>query len=368
MIPEAILKILSTLTDAGEEAYLVGGCVRDLILGRRINDWDITTSAKPDRMQALFEKTVPTGIAHGTVTVIVDQTKAEVTTFRTDGEYKDHRHPEQVQFVSDLAEDLSRRDFTINAMAMRADGSITDLFGGREDLTKKIIRCVGRAETRFTEDALRMFRAYRFSAQLGFTIDDTITQAVAPCSPLAKELSAERIRDELEKLLLSDRPEMLHELAELGLLERFGIDKTNPTISLSQLPAERLVRWSGAFVCYPQLSQNVLRFDKYSQRLAAQTAELWNIPYSRQGCKRLIAEYGSDVAACYAKGKGQFNDYESILASGECVELSQLAVSGSDIPFSGPLVGKTLSKMLNYVLEHPEENKKDLLLARFLEQ
>lgn len=368
MVPEAILTILSTLTNAGEQAYLVGGCVRDFMLGRRINDWDITTSAKPERVQALFEKTVPTGIAHGTVTVIYDQAKAEVTTFRADGEYKDHRHPEQVQFVGNLTEDLSRRDFTINAMAMCAGGSITDLFGGREDLAKKTIRCVGKAEARFTEDALRMFRAYRFSAQLGFIIDDSITEAVAYCKPLAKELSAERIRDELEKILISDRPEMLHTLAEQGLLERFGIEKSNPIISLSTLPAERLVRWSGAFVCYPQLSKNVLRFDKYSQRLAAQTAELWNIPYSRQGCKHLIAEYGADVAACYAKGKGHFIDYEAILASGECVELSQLAVSGSDIPFSGPLVGKTLSEMLNYVLEHPEENKKDILLARFLEQ
>lgn len=365
MIPEAILTILSTLTDAGEEAYLVGGCVRDLLLGRRINDWDITTSARPDTVEALFEKTVPTGIAHGTVTVILQKIKAEVTTFRTEGKYKDHRHPDAVQFVGRLDEDLARRDFTVNAMAMDVHGRITDLHGGREDLERKLIRCVGNAEARFTEDALRMFRAYRFSAQLGFEIDGEIKNAVLSCHSFARELSAERIRDELEKLLVSDSSELLHALAEAGLLERFGIETANRACELSALPCERLVRWAGAFVCYPQLGKNVLRFDKYSQRLAAQAATLWSIPFTRQGCKKLIAEYGADVAACYAKGKGHFAEYEAILASGECVELSQLAVSGSDLPFSGPLVGKTLSDMLRYVLEHPEENKKELLLSRF---
>lgn len=364
MLPEAICSILSTLSNAGEEAYVVGGCVRDMLLDRSINDWDITTSAKPEKVESLFEKTVPTGIAHGTVTVLESQTKAEVTTFRTDGEYKDHRHPEQVQFVASLEEDLSRRDFTVNAMAMDQQGLIVDLFGGREDLERKLIRCVGDAVTRFTEDALRMFRAYRFCAQLGFSLDPQIERAVQSCRTLSEKLSVERIRDEVEKILLSSKPETVHLLAENGLLSRFGVHAANRSVDLTELPCERLVRWSALFVLYPQLSNNVLRLDKYSQRLAAQTAELWPTPYTRAGCKRIIAEYGSDVAACYAKGKGHFTDYEAILASGECVQLSQLAVSGNDLPGSGPLIGKTLHQMLLHVLEHPENNRKEFLLSR----
>jgi tRNA nucleotidyltransferase (CCA-adding enzyme) len=160
-------EILLRLRAAGYEAYYVGGCVRDTLLGRPVHDWDIATAAEPARVQALFPRTVPTGLRHGTVTVLTGSGQAEVTTFRVDGDYRDGRHPASVRFVRTLREDLSRRDFTVNAMAMDEAGSLTDLFGGRDDLARRLIRCVGEPETRFREDALRMLRAYRFLRAAG---------------------------------------------------------------------------------------------------------------------------------------------------------------------------------------------------------
>ena len=169
--PEFVKKIIFRLEAEGFSAFMVGGCVRDILMGRAPKDWDVATSASPGEVQRLFEKTVPTGERHGTVTVILDGGKAEVTTFRSESAYSDHRRPDSVTFVSDLKEDLKRRDFTINAMAMRADGTVMDYFGGGADLKAGIIRCVGEARERFEEDALRMLRALRFSAELGFEID-----------------------------------------------------------------------------------------------------------------------------------------------------------------------------------------------------
>ena len=172
-IPEDVKYILEKLNNAGYEAYAVGGCVRDSILGRVPDDWDITTSAKPEETKVLFPKTIDTGIQHGTVTVMRNHVGYEVTTYRIDGEYEDSRHPKEVIFTSDLLEDLKRRDFTINAMAYNhLDGGLVDAFGGIEDIEKKVIRCVGNPIHRFEEDALRMMRAVRFSAQLGYEIEE----------------------------------------------------------------------------------------------------------------------------------------------------------------------------------------------------
>ena len=191
MRPDAIIK---TLEDAGFEARYVGGCVRDTLLDRPIHDWDIASQALPEDVLRLFPHCVPTGIRHGTVTVLLDGVSAEVTTYRLDGAYHDGRHPDGVRFVRSLAEDLARRDFTINAMAMDESGAVTDLFGGREDLSRRVIRCVGEPETRFREDALRMLRAYRFAAQLGFSLDAQTQAAIRRCAPLCASLSRERVR------------------------------------------------------------------------------------------------------------------------------------------------------------------------------
>lgn len=216
-IPENAAVIIERLMAHGFEAYAVGGCVRDSILGRTPEDWDITTSARPEQVKQIFSRTVDTGIEHGTVTVLMDKEQFEVTTYRVDGEYEDHRHPKEVAFTANLEEDLKRRDFTINAMAYNPQTGIVDIFNGIEDLKNQVIRCVGEPGEQFDEDALRILRAIRFSAQLGFEIDGATEKAMAERVWDLKDISAERIRVELVKLLVSNHPERIHKAWELGI-------------------------------------------------------------------------------------------------------------------------------------------------------
>lgn len=220
-IPSKVSFILDSLEAAGFEAYAVGGCVRDALLGREPEDWDITTSAKPEQVKSVFRRTIDTGIKHGTVTVMIDKEGFEVTTYRIDGEYEDGRHPKEVSFTSNLEEDLKRRDFTINAMAYNDKSGIVDLFGGQEDLKRKVIRCVGCANERFEEDALRMLRAVRFSGQLGFEIENETKAAIKELSLNLKKVSWERIQTELTKLLISPHPEHMLTAYETGLTAQF---------------------------------------------------------------------------------------------------------------------------------------------------
>ena len=216
-VPEKVNRIIETLLAHGHEAYAVGGCVRDSLLGREADDWDITTSASPYEVKALFRRTIDTGIQHGTVTVMLDKEGFEVTTYRIDGEYEDGRHPKEVLFTKNLEEDLKRRDFTINAMAYNEQTGMVDIFGGVEDLNNKIIRCVGVAGERFDEDALRIMRAFRFSAQLGFAIEENTKLAAAKRAENLKKISPERIRVELTKLLLSKNPDRLLWMQKNGI-------------------------------------------------------------------------------------------------------------------------------------------------------
>ena len=216
-LPEKVKVVIQTLEAAGYEAYAVGGCVRDSVLGRIPADWDITTSALPEQVKELFHRTIDTGIEHGTVTVMMDKEGFEVTTYRVDGEYRDHRHPDQVNFTGELKEDLRRRDFTINAMAYNDRCGMVDAFGGIEDLKHGVIRCVGVARERFEEDALRILRAVRFAAQLGFEIEKETADAARALAGNLKDISAERIQTELVKLLVSPHPEMLRTAYELGI-------------------------------------------------------------------------------------------------------------------------------------------------------
>ena len=216
-IPEKVNRIISTLAAAGYEAYAVGGCVRDALLGREPADWDITTSASPYQVKALFARTIDTGIQHGTVTVMLGKEGFEVTTYRLDGEYEDCRHPKEVVFTKSLLEDLKRRDFTINAMAYNEERGLVDEFDGVGDLKRGIIRCVGEARERFQEDALRMLRAVRFAAQLGFVLDEQTKQAICELRENLRKVSAERIQTELVKLLVSPHPERLLEAWETGM-------------------------------------------------------------------------------------------------------------------------------------------------------
>ncbi len=216
-LPEKVKYIISQLEQAGFEAYAVGGCVRDCLLGRNPNDWDVTTSAKPLEVKAVFGHTIDTGIQHGTVTVMLEREGFEVTTYRIDGEYEDSRHPREVIFTANLIEDLKRRDFTINAFAYNDKSGIVDAFHGMKDLSDGVIRCVGEASERFDEDALRILRAVRFSAQLGFMVAEETKAAIKILAPNLRHISAERIQAELVKLLISDHPDALRDAYELGI-------------------------------------------------------------------------------------------------------------------------------------------------------
>ncbi len=216
-LPEKVHNIIETLQSAGYEAYAVGGCVRDSLLGRTPNDWDITTSARPEETKRLFPRTIDTGIQHGTVTVMMNKEGFEVTTYRIDGEYEDSRHPKEVTFTASLEEDLKRRDFTINAMAYNEQDGLVDIFGGIRDIKAGVIRCVGNAEERFTEDALRMLRAVRFSAQLGYRIEEATRDAIRRLAPSLQRISAERIQTELVKLVTSPHPDYLRIAYETGI-------------------------------------------------------------------------------------------------------------------------------------------------------
>lgn len=244
-IPAEVAALCAALRRAGHEAYPVGGCVRDLLLGRIPEDWDLCTSALPGQVEILFERTVPTGLAHGTVTVLLGERRIEVTTFRREGRYTDARHPDAVSFDAGLAEDLGRRDFTVNAMALGADGAVIDPFGGRADLRARLIRCVGEPDLRFAEDALRMLRAVRFSAQLDFDIEEKTAAAIRANAYRAAALSGERVKAELEKILCSSRPQRVGLLAEAEVLDHLyaawppGADWD----SLAAAPAGRDARW-----------------------------------------------------------------------------------------------------------------------------
>ena len=220
-IPGPVLEILSRLRENGYEGYIVGGCVRDMFLGREPEDWDITTSALPAQVKALFCRTIDTGIQHGTVTVMMGHVGYEVTTYRVDGTYSGGRHPDQVTFTPSLTEDLKRRDFTVNAMAYNEEEGLVDLFGGRADMERRALRCVGNPRERFGEDALRMMRAVRFSAQLDYAIEEDTMEAVRALSGTLSKISAERIRTELVKLLLSGHPERFRTCYETGMTAVF---------------------------------------------------------------------------------------------------------------------------------------------------
>lgn len=340
----------------------MGGCVRDTLLNRPIHDWDITTSALPEQTMACFEHCIPTGIKHGTITVFCGDYEAEVTTYRTDGNYSDSRHPEQVTFVRTLAEDLARRDFTVNAMAMDEEGNIVDLYGGRQDLQAGIIRCVGEADLRFREDALRMLRAMRFSAQLGFKVEAKTQAAIVRNAALCEKLSAERVRDEVEKTLCSPCPERLDDMARMGLLDRCSPSRENSCKWIGELVNEPSVRWAALCRTWPDMDLSVLRLSKKMTQ-DAMTAGRVALPEDEFGWKCLIAELGEERALITASLCGQRNMVEQLLASGDCLSLRRLAVSGSDFPeLSGPALGEHLKRLLYHVLSHPQDNHKEILI------
>lgn len=381
-IPRYVVGILDTLEASGFEAYLVGGCVRDMVMGKAPADWDIATSARTDEVISVFRHTVPTGIKHGTVTVLIGRRKAEVTTFRVEGEYLNGRSPDSVEFVRELSEDLSRRDFTINAMALRRDGTLVDLFEGMRDLGNRIIRCVGEPDKRFGEDALRMFRALRFAAKLGFELDIDTESAVIKNACLAEKLSAERIRDELEKILLSKRPELIKRVFKYGLMSRYSAELLGEPKKLAKLPVDKRLRWAGFCAMLetePEEFLKSLRLDSDTVKACSVGAALAENAQPEQAAawKRLIRDNGYEAASCAAAvwelggGKGALKALNAVVKSGECFSVARLAVGGEDMKalgLSGQAVGRVLKKLLEYVIDNPSENIRERLLPLAREQ
>lgn len=433
LLPENVKYIIQKLSEAGYEAYAVGGCIRDSILGRIPGDWDITTSARPEEIKNIFKKTIDTGIAHGTVTIMISKEGYEVTTYRIDGEYEDSRHPKEVIFTGNLAEDLKRRDFTINAMAYNDETGLVDIFDGMGDIKKGIIRCVGEPEERFTEDALRMMRAIRFAAQLGYAIEENTSLAIRELASTLSNISAERIQTELVKLLVSDHPDWFRKAYELGMTKVFmpefdalmDCHQNNPhhiynvgehvLHSLQHVPADKVLRLTmllhdiakpvthttdeagishfyGHNAIGKDISKKILKrlkFDNdtigkvsllvgcHDDKLLTNHATLrkYISGLSPEMFALLLEVKRADMMAQSTYKRQEKEEelrivkeaYEAIIESKNCLSLKELAVTGSDLINLGMKpsreLGEQLALLLNHVLEHPEDNQKEILLG-----
>lgn len=378
-LPESVKYILNELYKNGYEGYIVGGCVRDHLMGKEPHDYDITTSALPEEVKEIFPHTVDTGIQHGTVTVIINKIGYEITTYRIDGEYKDNRHPEEVIFTDRLSGDLSRRDFTINAIAYNDVKGYVDLFGGIEDIKRKIIRGVGEPAKRFQEDALRMMRAVRFSAQLDFAIEENTLNALKENADLIKNISIERIREEFFKLILSDHNERLDILLNSGMTEHFLpeiLDKKFDYGEINRLSCDIVVRLAYIFygIEWGNVKKIMKRLRTDNKSMAAVTLISKYTDYKitdLYSMRKLVSLTGENIkrvieVICAVKNcdsKLYFNMLEEI--KNDCCSLKELAVSGNDLiktGIRGKLVGEALNKALDYVMMEPQKNKKDILL------
>ena len=389
-IPQKVEMIINILEKAGYEAYAVGGCVRDALLGRTPNDWDITTSAKPEQVKALFHRTVDTGIAHGTVTVLLEKEGFEVTTYRVDGEYEDGRHPKEVTFTACLEEDLKRRDFTINAMAYSAEEGLCDPFGGQEDLARGVVRAVGEPLRRFEEDALRILRLYRFAARFGFVIDEATEAAAKQLAAHLDCVSVERIEEELNKLLSAPKPGAYLEPEVLAFVlpELPPDDLSEAREIIDALPAgaeEVTTRWAALLL---PLGEDGTR--KALKRLKCSNAVIDGVstlvkekaprtPTLSLQAKRLLGKYDLHIvqqltalwSVLQPERKDEFTalqkEAETLTAQSACCRVSQLAVNGRDLMAAGVAPGPGLRRALEALLEEVITgrlpNKKAELLA-----
>ena len=415
MIPREVCAVLQTLERAGHEAYIVGGCVRDILMGKPPHDWDVTTSALPEETMALFDHfAIPTGLRHGTVTVRSGETACEATTFRTDGDYPDHRHPAAVTFTRSLREDLQRRDLTVNAMAMDVHGTLHDPFGGQADIRRRVLRCVGEPERRFQEDALRILRTLRFSATLGFAIEADTHRSLRERRDDLRYVAAERVREELTKLLcgadvlrvLLEDPQVLGVVLP-EILPCVGFDQHNrhhcydvwghTAHAVAVAPSDPVLRWAmllhdlGKPSCFTLDEQGVghfhghhrpgaemaetvcrrLRFDRASAQQICMLVRYHDrpIPLTERAIRRAMNQLGVEglrqlCAVKRADNLAQHPDYrgrqreinegeaimDELLRKDACFSLKQLAVNGWDIAALG-LEGPAIGQMLQTLLE-----------------
>lgn len=362
ILPRAVSACCDTLRQAGHSAHPVGGAVRDLLLGRTPGDWDVTTSAPPHQILALFPHAVLTGGDHGTVTVVMDGTPIEVTPFRGETGYSDGRHPDKVTFGVSLEEDLARRDFTVNALALDEHNEVIDRFGGLDDLKNGVLRCVGEPELRFGEDRLRMFRALRFAAQLGFELHPSVTAALTD-APSTAGLAAERVRAEVEKALLSPRPQWVGEMARFGLLDPWLTKHvTADTAALAALPPEPLARWAALTALWQEAELPArLKLPNRLSRPIEKGSELFRggVPTDHKGWRHALARYGEDGCRAAAYMAGDDGLLNCVLAQNPCVTITGLALSGGDLAalgLSGADIGAAQQQLLLHVLDHPEDN------------
>lgn len=413
IIPKVVEQCIEKLNNAGFEGFVVGGCVRDSIIGRVPNDWDVCTSALPDETKTVFKeyKTVDVGIAHGTVAVVFPEESIEITTYRIDGEYKDNRRPEKVEFTSKIEEDLSRRDFTINAMAYNYESGLVDFFNGKKDIEGKAIRCVGNPYKRFNEDALRIMRALRFAAQLNFTIEKCTLEAIEDTVELLSNISAERIAVELNKLVMAENPEnMIKLLFEMDIFKiiiefmnncKLKVDKMNNfTEGCGQIirnsPQDLSIRLC-ILLNYTldvyglvenlkndeesSIIEKILRALKYDNNTIKEVDILSRYYYVDINCekreiKKILNLIGIDMfkKLIFMKEamKKNFNGdiYIKILNSieekGECYKIKDLKINGRDLISlgiqNGKIIGEILNALLEMVIENPEMNNRDKLL------
>lgn len=409
-MPKGAEFIIRSLEKSGFEAYIVGGCVRDAVLGREPEDWDITTSARPEEVKSIFRTTVDTGIEHGTVTVLLpkDETGEEVrsfelTTFRIDGEYEDSRHPKRVSFTSSLTEDLARRDFTINAMAYHMDMGLIDPFSGMIDLENKTLRAVGKAEERFKEDALRMMRGIRFSAQLNFSLEEDCFMGMRKLKENLGKVSKERIAVELWKLLASEHPEKVEMLFSTGLSPYITRDfpkigEAGIPILIPEAPKEKILRFGLFLRNVPIYAVKILRelkLDRMTIDGASRFAKLFseNEVENPYALRKRIASDGMKMTrdfyamqeAILKKKENTESDriYLAVLQERvewlkeiekrqDCVSFSEMQLGGKDLISLGVSPGKALGELLHYafdyVLHYPSENDKEKLISYLRKQ
>lgn len=432
-LPEKVKLIIRQITVAGYEAYAVGGCIRDSVLMRTPDDWDITTSAAPLQVKAIFGHTIDTGIKHGTVTVMIEGEGFEVTTYRIDGEYEDNRHPREVVFTPCLEEDLRRRDFTMNAMAYNDTAGLVDIFDGIGDMKRKLIRCVGDPRERFSEDALRIMRAVRFSAQLGYSIEESTREAIRQLAPNLGHISAERIQTELVKLVISPHPEYLRTAYELGIskviLPEFDAcmetRQNNPhhcysvgehiLVSMGAVAPDKVLRLAMLFhdmgkpetvtvdeggtshfhghpAVSEEMARTVLRRLKFDNNTIDQVTRLvkyhdYYVEPTQRCVRRAIMRVGEDIfplllqvkkADMEAQSGYQRREkeeylrtveklYAQVICQKQCVSLKTLAVSGKDLIGQmgmepGKKIGEVLTHLLDFVVEDPARNEKEILI------
>ena len=377
-LPQKIEYVIDTLISNGHSAYIVGGCVRDLLCGKKPHDYDITTSATPDETQSLFEKTIATGIKHGTITVIIDGEQIEVTTFRTESTYNDNRHPESVNFVRNVSDDLSRRDFTVNAMCYNNREGLIDLFGGQEDIKNKTLKAVGDAKTRFCEDALRILRLFRFAATIEFIIEKDTFDAAIECAPLLKNISAERIFSELKKAACGNNVSVISPLLDTNALLDFSLENTDLTV-LQKLQNKEDLRVFALLYLTSTNLQNTLNTLKCSNAFKDYCTKLSHlikneIKADKISIKKALCITDYEIVCDYFEYlksvlnldiTSHMSLLKEITNSNEPYKISHLDITGNDIislGFNGRQVGEKLQFLLDKTIENPKLNNHKKLL------